>query len=1386
MRGLMVWALVLACAPSWATQYYVSNSGSDSNNGTSAVTPWQTLAKVNSSTFNGGDTIYLQRGGVWRESLIPPSSGTSASPITFDAYGSGAPPVLTAATPTSFVSGTWSYISGSVWKAALSTTIASPTVNMVQFGNIWGRRQPYGSGCATSIVSKYDWCLSWPYLYVYSPSGTNPVSEYAADGSIVPIIGQVSGLGMIAVMGKTYVTFQHIKIQDFDYVGVNVSGASDYLVFANMESDGMVPYGTTPLGFYVNVSSGYGTSIQFLNDDAQLNYDGFKVDGATAVQVVNCRAYGNRAVGLDDNTASGTVVAYSYSHFYGNNVAQLLPADAIGGVPGNGNVGLVCGAAADYPTLPNYCSSYSPPTITNFATYPARFSFTVDDVGSQPNTESYIDTFLAVGGPYTTRSWATFNAAVVPSYSVVWSDVNNWYAAGDEIDSHSWSHQYYSTNTNPQNATPYPNAPALNIQYTGSGTAATMTISGGTLTTSVTGAAGDNLNINLSSYTNATLVSYLNSLAYYAAQNNLSTWPLDRPNTHTTNFLNVSNQNIKTAAYTILYDQTKLEPDEMESSQTAIENNVTGLAEEFYVYPDGIEDPTIEADATAAGYTAARGSLAMKGQDNTTVSANSLYSNGVNVQNITSLGAIQIYGLTQTQTNQIVASMVFRAEAWGAPYGFFTHYNSRGDSTPDISNTELGYLLDAVHNNGGVWLTNTALANAVTTSPAVNLSGSTRYVQNPTGAAVNLTVAGANSPTVGRGIATAYPIDLNGVNRATLGAWDIGASAYLSQRYGTGAGTGTTYVGGWTQSPCGWPTYGCGSTSVATLAYPSTAPNTGGITGAGTTFVDPMFGTPGVRVTDANFDPSMAGSTNNVYSVSNGGSSDNNWWSTDSKLMLVTNGGSTKYLVGFNPATLQISRPYASATNGCPRGTGNCASYGGWSTGGDIEFSQANACEVYSFSGSTITSYTFGSDVSAFPNSCSTNISGPPAGVTTENFIENSPAGCVGAACNCLPSDFGTPTWNSESGTTAGDGLFGEAFTSSAYHYGSGTGQGNGYYAAVWSPTKGCMAYNTQTGAIAADPGWAGGAGLTCTASGCTGTTTAGATFTIHNMKCSADGTRCYIQHTTCLSGTCVSSNPYVWITGTTTVYMSEDSTKTSGHWCAGYAGIINEPGSPLWQWYYRTDAASGSPGTPVALNTLPTPNPTVSLDAHCGWQMDNTTDSAPVLWTSATNNYLLPQDQPQGPWWDEIDLTDTNGDGFTHREALTFNTGWSTIFAAQNNITAASKQCVAVGSDWFNIRNAGGTATSCIPSGPTWTASYAYGAGYVVNPAAANNAGNYSYQIAAGCTSGTTQPAAWNQTVGGPQADGTCTWTNVGVATGANKCGTDVFAWCFEPPPAP
>jgi hypothetical protein len=89
---------VFLVLPLSATTYYIDNcvtAGSDSNNGTSTSTPWLTVAKVNGFSFFPGDTVKFRKTCSWNEVLNPSVSGSDGSPITFDAYGSGANPQLT-------------------------------------------------------------------------------------------------------------------------------------------------------------------------------------------------------------------------------------------------------------------------------------------------------------------------------------------------------------------------------------------------------------------------------------------------------------------------------------------------------------------------------------------------------------------------------------------------------------------------------------------------------------------------------------------------------------------------------------------------------------------------------------------------------------------------------------------------------------------------------------------------------------------------------------------------------------------------------------------------------------------------------------------------------------------------------------------------------------------------------------------------------------------------------------------------------------------------------------------------------------------------------------------------------------------------------------------
>ena len=163
MTGLLgaVTISLALCAASSATTYYVSSSsGSDVNSGTASTSPWKTVAHVNGLTFLPGDSILFKRGDVWNESLTLPSSGSSGSPIAFDAYGTGLAANLTGyyAMPTSG----WVAVTGNAWKAPVPSTFT--TVNFCLFGSVWGQKV---GALSSNLTAQWDFYLANGFLYVY-------------------------------------------------------------------------------------------------------------------------------------------------------------------------------------------------------------------------------------------------------------------------------------------------------------------------------------------------------------------------------------------------------------------------------------------------------------------------------------------------------------------------------------------------------------------------------------------------------------------------------------------------------------------------------------------------------------------------------------------------------------------------------------------------------------------------------------------------------------------------------------------------------------------------------------------------------------------------------------------------------------------------------------------------------------------------------------------------------------------------------------------------------------------------------------------------------------------------------------------------------------------
>jgi hypothetical protein len=793
MKQLLL-LLLLGAPLACASDYYVDcNYGSNGNPGTSPQQAWRTMLEVGISTFQPGDSINLRRDCTWNETLTPPSSGSSGSPIKIDSYGNGQPPHLTGYLP--IAARWWTQVgSTNVWSATLYSgtsglanvlqcgvrgyyclTQSPSQLQYVRFGTTWGIAK--GSQAALSQDRDFWYDSTNCILYVYSASG-NPASHYS---SVAPIV--LSGGSVLNVNGISWLEIQHLQIDWFDGYGVQVQGASDHLWLANIAADSEVENGAVPLGFYVH-TNGTPVDIHFYNTDANMNYSGYRFDGCIgggcAFEIKNCRGYANRAYGIVDNVQGA--VSYDYCHLYANNLATALTVDT-SGTPGP-TAGL------------HNVASETAPWVREWHRWPAYTTVSYDDPGLVQYSDTYVNSLL----PIMSAKAIPLSIAVVTggSYSQsIISEVQGWITAGWDINTHSISHEYWdppAASCGASGPFPVPCHAFENLQYTGTvASSVTLNIahpSPGhatlTVTTSPDDAAAD-INWDLTPAAPgqaSTGLDTLGGILYTLQQRGAFSVSLDanaKSTARSISLVNVTNMDIKSSAQNLDLDETQMETEEMSWAQGWMNLNFTGLpAHRVYVMPGTYEDPVTENIAASLGYAGVRGTGSLK----PCCGADTTLATGYDVFNILSQGIVPNYqNLSYQQMRNRVSQDVFKNALWGRPIGYFWHVN---ELRPD----EVANFMDALVQGGATLESNTQLVNVLLSCqpndvvPSGYVAGSYHVcASSGTEADFRPTV---NSPVkdAGANLGAEYQYDLLGINQNLYGAgWEIGAYSYVPEDF---------------------------------------------------------------------------------------------------------------------------------------------------------------------------------------------------------------------------------------------------------------------------------------------------------------------------------------------------------------------------------------------------------------------------------------------------------------------------------------------------------------------------------------------------------------------------------------------------------------------------
>lgn len=370
----ILFAALCAIAPSLvrATTYYVSNSGNDSNAGTSSTAPWKTITKVNtlSSTLLPGDQVLFQRGGTFRGTININCSGSSSQFITLGAYGTGAAPIISGS---SLVT-SWTAYSGNIYRAQVGQLVTQVFVGgtrqtLARYPNTgWLRNDN------ASTTSLYDNALTQSANHW---TGATVVIRSANWCYEIPVVSGFSGgtLSFPAIttnMGTlNWGYFLCNKLSELDQAGEwFYESTSGYLyLWAPGNAD---PNTLTVEASTVDHGIVTGWQRQYIKvQDLEFRHQrvaGFRNDGSNFVTVTGCtfknlyhgvRSYGNNntytASTYQDTYATGAYLIDNNTTFSYNTLTNIAVIPGLGetnwgyfGVRGNGSGCVIRGNSFDY------------------------------------------------------------------------------------------------------------------------------------------------------------------------------------------------------------------------------------------------------------------------------------------------------------------------------------------------------------------------------------------------------------------------------------------------------------------------------------------------------------------------------------------------------------------------------------------------------------------------------------------------------------------------------------------------------------------------------------------------------------------------------------------------------------------------------------------------------------------------------------------------------------------------------------------------------------------------------------------------------------------------------------------------------------------------------
>ncbi len=296
------WAL-----PTYAITYYVANNGDDSRTKTEAQnssTPWCTIAKVNSMSFNPGDSILFRRGDTWRETLIPSSGGNSGNPITYGAYGTGKQPIITGA---DYISGSWTQYSGNIYSLSKSLWVDRGGWSWVFYGNT-----KLSKGSSPGSLSSNQ--------YYFDFNGDPGIGGTLLSGILYVNIGKAPNSTDInaavrqrgAYINKSYLNFIRLHFCKTKNGIGQWAAQSNYVFIRECTFD------YSRMGMYTGANESSNADYWTIENNTFINIGHENLDHAIYTKwatgwIIQNNTIKNACLAIDLNGSSNAIVRYNYS-----------------------------------------------------------------------------------------------------------------------------------------------------------------------------------------------------------------------------------------------------------------------------------------------------------------------------------------------------------------------------------------------------------------------------------------------------------------------------------------------------------------------------------------------------------------------------------------------------------------------------------------------------------------------------------------------------------------------------------------------------------------------------------------------------------------------------------------------------------------------------------------------------------------------------------------------------------------------------------------------------------------------------------------------------------------------------------------------------------------